>query len=390
MTEVAEQQYVPVPRSAESSAKPQVKRSAAVRRADSYESRTVAARPAISSASFGRDRRCAYARCHQPLPQQTGPGRPRRFCSPECRQRAGRHPRSIPTAPPPVLGKFSRRLRGAIKASGLKLGTIVRRMREEDGIEVSASTLSNWQCGNPPRRISVDDDERIYALERVLKVRRGELLLLLDQERPHRSAIRARRSLAKPDDEIDTLRRQLNQRGGTFGYITTAVSEVIRVGADHRELLRTVCQTVRAIEEGTVDCYWAFYSADMVGASTDVKGISGCRPGRYVPVGDIVAMELLFDRLLPRGASHTFQFGVVPRSYSPGEPCVRRSTGQPTLEQLDMIVQFDAPPAEAWTAEWPARGERPTKRERTALSEGAVQLHKPHPVPGIYGLGWSW
>ncbi len=95
-----------------------------------------------------------------------------------CRNRsetAGASVRAMRTAT-----AFNPRLRMAIKQSHLSLREISTRLLKQDGVQIGRSTLSNWQNNASPRR-GPTEDTRIYALERVLRLRRGELLLLLEE-----------------------------------------------------------------------------------------------------------------------------------------------------------------------------------------------------------------
>src|SRR5512133_1573466 len=166
MAQLQQAQFVATPRSTTDMADPHITRPMSERMIDSYETGSVAGWSAKSAPSFGRTGRCAYQPCNRTLPVQPGPGRPRRFCSSTCRRLAGKQARTAVQAPArrprPPLGSFSTRLRASIADRGLKLASIARRLHEEDGIDVSPSTLSNWQNGRPPRR-TPEDDERIYA-----------------------------------------------------------------------------------------------------------------------------------------------------------------------------------------------------------------------------------
>lgn len=357
---------------------------------DSYGSASSLDEGAQTTPSVIRPGYCAHRLCSRPLPPQDGPGRPRRFCSSKCRQQHGKQARTeaaaVPRPPRPLHGRFSERLRRAISDQNLKLATISRRLLEEDRLSVSPSTLSNWQNGQPPRR-NPEDDRRIQALERVLRLRSGELLMLLDLER-QTSRSRLNRPIPRPDSPIEALRASLNRRGGTSGYVTIQLTDTVTIDADWRERDRRVQVTVRAIENGVVDSYWAFYDADAVDSVTDFKVHSGCRIGRFVFAGELVAVELLFDRLLPLGGTHTFEFSVLARAGGVNEPHVRRAVSQPTFESLQMYVRFAVSPQAVWAAEWPTPEGPSIKGKALQIKNDTVDVSYAHPAIGMYGVEW--
>lgn len=342
---------------------------------------------------LGQRASCARAGCTEPLPAQAGPGRPRRFCSQECRRRSARASRKAkrPARPQPLTTKFSDTLRTAIQGSGLTLHGISAKLLAEDGVTVSTATLSNWQTGRAPSR-SQEVTARMYALERVLGLQRGKLLLLLDGDpsvQPVVVPIQPARRSSSPKSEISDLRGLADRLGRVDGYVTTAVTEQVRIGGDRKPHLSVVRQTVLAVGDDT-DCYWLFYSADDGGARTYVRPLKGCRPGRHLQRGDLVADELLFDKVLKRGESHTFTFRLDFHHRSQPSPLYRRSTGQPTVEKLDMTVMFDVQPRHVWKCVWHARGEAPVDPDPVVLVDGAAHVELTHPVPGMHGLRWTW
>jgi hypothetical protein len=268
----------------------------------------------------------------------------------------------------------------------MSLEVISAQLLELDGVVVSKSTLSNWQSGRPPRR-GAEEDERIYALERVLRLRRGELLLLLD-DRPARGGRAA--AAVSGDDETRPLRTFVGTLGGVSSCITIAVEERVHVAADRRPQQRVVRQTVRAVAENA-DCYWAIYSADATGPIVPpVKPLRGCRVGRLVPRGDLLAVELLFDRILKPGESHTFDFCIEEKDLTqPVREC-RRWAGPPALERLDMTVRFETPPRQVLAGQWRTRRDEIHGARPVPVVDGIARLRLSHPVPGMYGLTWRW
>lgn len=378
MTGVAEIGFVPMPRDGEPVANMQVNPPEVGAVGDSFGFAGTSVRGPNSG-----PRICARRGCERSVPPQTGPGARRIYCSPTCKKRAGSRASTRVAAPRRPVGDFGRRLREAIEDSSLKLATISRRLDEEDGVTVRPSTISNWQNGSLPRR-GIEDNTRIFALERVLGLRRSELFLLLSKERQNVVTPLARH---RPHDDIEAFKADVDRRGGVNGYVTTAIRDHVLIDVDRREKVRTVRQTIRAIESDRVDCYWAFYCADAIKTPADVRCVSGCRPGRFVTEGRFLGIELLFDQVVPLGGTHTFEFSVFPHGVP--EPFVRRATGSPALETLDMTVEFEAEPEELWLAEWETLTAPPRLRG-AGLTGRTVRLSHRDPVPGYVGMVWSW
>lgn len=114
------------------------------------------------------------------------------------------------------------------------------------------------------------------------------------------------------------------------------------------------------------------------------------RPRRLVPRGDLVAAELLFDRILKPGESHTFDFEIEERNLTQPVRDCRRWAGPPALERLAMTVQFDAPPRQVLSCQWRTRADQPHAARPVLVIDGVARLRLSHPVPGMYGLSWRW
>ena len=352
---------------------------------DSYTAAGTTGDDLVSEPMFGEPTRCARSECGRRLPPRTGPGRPRRFCSASCRHAARREERPAETrgtARPRLRSRFGAALRAAVARSGMSLQEISDSLAELDGVTVSRSTLSNWQCGREPHRGS-REDQRVYGLERVLQLRRGELLLLLED--PNRGE---RPELVGGDTEVRSLLRFTGQLGGTASTITIAVNDVLHV-VDGSPQKRTVTQKVRAIARNA-DCYWSVYAPDAAGPRVPFKPLRGCRLGRVVPRGELIAIEWLFDRVLEPGETHEFSFEFDERKLeAPVREC-RRWAGPPALETLRMSVVFDRPPREVLDCEWPRRGEQPHIARPVPVIDGVARIRRSHPVAGMYGLSWRW
>lgn len=330
---------------------------------------------------------------------QTGPGRPRRFCSQRCGRIAARRGSSAATSTrrPPLPNSFAHELRLAIERHDQPLHKIANALAR-DGVFISPAALSAWQRGfNQPRR-GTDHDGRVLALERELGLPSGRLLLLLgDSATPRRGRLptsRPEKAPARPtsvEDEVLRLRSHISRLGGVDAYLTTAIVERLHIGPEQIPIHCTIKQRVRAIYDD-VDCYWFLHSADQDTASTLVAATKGCRIGRQISWrSGLAAHELLFDRILGRGQAHVFEFTLTYEYISQPLPLFRRSIRQPPLEHLEMGVVFTDHPAQVWQCRWPRLPEAPVDvRRLEPRPDNSALLILRNPRPGTYGLRWEW
>lgn len=345
----------------------------------------------VSEPLFGERTRCARSGCGQPLARRTGPGRPPRFCSAQCRHAARRDDRSAPAArlavrPPRPPSRFGQVFRAAVKRAGVTLQDICELLQQQDQVTVSRSTLSSWQCGHTPRR-GPEEDKRIYALERVLRLRRGELLLLLEEAAGDGGAGPAQTG---GDDAVRALRVQAGQLGGVSNCILIAVEDDLRV-IDRKPQHRTIRQVVRAIAPNA-DCYWTIYAPDAAGPDVPFAPVHGCRIGRKVPQGDLIAVELLYDRILQPGETHRFTFRLDEQQLTQPVRDCRRWAGPPALESLQMSVTFDSTPLpkQVLACQWNTRNQLTRPGRPLQLIDRVARLRMTHPPAGMYGLSWKW
>lgn len=335
-------------------------------------------------------RPCQRDGCPNRFFRSPGRGRPRRFCSSSCR-RADRNgsgpPRSTPV-PPGFAGVLTQ----AIDRSRLTLSQIRDRIADEDGVLLARTTLHNWCTGTSPQR-RPQLHEQLYALERVLGLSRGTLLLLLDPYSPADDGTpTVPEPSAAPSTQIRTLRKQVSRLGGVDGYLTTQVSEQCAVSADRHRHSRQVVQTVLATSEYT-DCYWLFAAADHPEEDIEVSKLQSCRLGREIRQGDVRAKELLFGTTLRRGQKHTFGFRLtMPRAPRPIES-IRRWTsppGQPTLDHFELAVTFATQPRRVFESVWPTETSDPEDRRTVPFDAGTARMSLDHPAPAVVGLRWDW
>lgn len=337
----------------------------------------------------GKQTRCAHRNCGQSLVRRPGPGRPPRFCSDQCRHAARRDLAKVARTvrAPQAAVPFNAALREAVMDSRLSLQEISDLLRQQDRVQVARSTLSSWQCSTTPQRGPIED-ARIYALERVLQLRRGKLLLLLDADAANADG--GPPAQTGGDAEVRSLRARAGQLGGVRNCITIAVEDNLLV-AGRKPQHRTIQQKVRAIGSN-VDCYWTIYAPDVAGPEVRFDALQGCRIGRKVAQGDLVAVELLFDRILEPGEAHAFTFRVGEQQLTQPVRDFRRWAGPPALESLRMSVIFDGPvpPKRVLACQWTTREQLAGPSRQVQVLDGAARLWMSHPPAGMYGLSWKW
>lgn len=365
---------------------------------------------------------CRRLGCQTALPTRaSGAGRPAVYCSPRCRALAGHQreaakgTRRAARQQPAVRAAARRKTRlgaqlaKAITASPLTLEEISLRLRTDHGIGVSPATISTWTHGRLPRR-TAGDQKRIQALEQVLGRPAGELWLLLERDRQDRKAVTRRhapqasapqtsRAAGRPaaeEPEVDRLRQRLRELASSDDYVTTAVDELITIGRDRYEHRRRVRLTVRDLGGGRTDCYRLLYTPNPNSDNDKKPPIHrewACRVGRRVQgskTSGLAAAELLFDRVLDPGTSHTF--GYVEEGFRIGTPrrWVRRGVGHSSVDLVKMVVRFETSPAQVFTCQWAQQGQPPTTTVEIDLVDNTATLLLTKPAPGLHGLTWRW
>jgi len=351
-------------------------------------------------------RRCPI--CGSPVPELRHPdgrrrrGRPRVFCSPRCRLGDRRlSAGSDPGRRPLEVAAFAAAVRAAIARRGLPL----RELADElvgayPALASSVATLSAWQSGtSAPPHTDVGRD-RVLALERVLGLPLGELVLRM----PGGPAVPAPRPPTAAQQDGPVARRArlahlVGGLGGTRQVLVVTLAKEVLLDSTGRPQCARVAARVRAAQDG-VDRLW-YVDGDDPRLRPLVPATSGCRPGRRVPERGrpgpgLVATELVLDRTLGLGERHDVSLLVAyePRAGSvsvrPAETVVRQLVTHP-LESLDLGLGLDpaAPPGAVLTCRWRARdGAEVSRRELTVPGCRSYELVVADPAPG--GYGWRW
>ncbi|MBE1534827.1 hypothetical protein [Actinomadura algeriensis] len=307
--------------------------------------------------------------------------------------------------------EFAGALRQAIQASGLTLERVRHRL-ERSGVTVSVATLSYWQRGRSrPRSRAV-----VETLEGVLDVAPGTLTGLLDEPAPVAGAVArpvaGRGALAAgppagghasasglwPDPaRYAALVGQLD-RSGDHRLERIGVHDVYRLD----EAGRTWTLSVRAVLRAAGDDIDRVVCVHRTGpADREASGASGlaaaryCRPGRVRAGGDLVAFELVFDRVLSAGDTAVVEYDLGPVTV-PERAGPPRRYDRPfphPVQHYVAVVQFDGDrlPARCYgfTAE-AADGPRRRLGELWVGTSGSANLAVANVRRGIVGLEWEW
>jgi hypothetical protein len=347
--------------------------------------------------------------CERPLPRLRRGGRPSRFCSPECRAEARR-------ARSGVLGQvtptpFATALHRAVDGSGLSLRALEHRLADF-GVLVAASTVDDWRHGIRTPVEGTDTIGRMLALERVLGVPAGDLVVALERTRRGAPAPPPARGLAQITgsgsrsgselaQRLTTLQRRVAALSGRQVLLPVRVRYEHEIGLDRRPMRSTVSQVGRAAHDDVDRCW--FLHAFSRRLHADVHPATGCRLGRIMldrPSGpdDLVlaAVELLFDDLLVRGQwyelSFTVLFGHGHEERMP-EPALRQVQAEPS-ERVELRLTFPpgAGPARVWEHRWTPVPAFVETREPVAvpLDQHAATIVLTDCPPAAAGWTWEW
>ena len=223
-----------------------------------------------------------------------------------------RSPGPLPSAV--RFGPFHRALSEAVDHRGLSLSRLRAHLATR-GVSVAESTLSYWQRGlrhpSATRSLNV-----VRALESVLGLPSDSLVVLIG---PHRSPGEGDRRPSLPElqqswtetcallEELSGLPRA--EENADLDVVT--VVDVLNLTARGQTEEITSTMVVRARRSGPDSFLVTHQDEDGTDVTaTSVVAVDGCRMGRVrrsVPSAGMV-FELLFDRGLAEGETHTFAF----------------------------------------------------------------------------------
>ncbi|MBG6087826.1 hypothetical protein [Actinomadura viridis] len=286
-------------------------------------------------------------------------------------------------------GPFNVALHAAIRARGLSLEALRRRL-EEQGIAVSLSTLSYWQRGRTrPER--ADSLRAVRALEVILGLPRHSLLTLLKPaaERPAGPWLPVEELCPEPG--VRDLLDEIGERGERL--LTGLSLHDQHVIGPRRQLREVRSRAVFQAQQRGVDRWIAVYHHPH-GVLPSSRTARGCRFGRVRmdAASGLIAAELLFDRALGRGETYLLEYGFGFEETGPPVWEEGRGFRTPHHEFL-MEVRFHP-------SALPARCYRTWRPDaQTALKDSAdLRLsgyHSAHfiefGVPaGFHGMRWEW
>ncbi|WP_051791044.1 helix-turn-helix domain-containing protein [Amycolatopsis jejuensis] len=215
-------------------------------------------------------------------------------------------------------GPFHRALAEAVDRRGLSLSRL-RAHLAAHGVSVAESTLSYWQRGlrspSTPRSLDV-----VRALEAVLGLPPDSLVVLIG---PHRSGVEVDRRPSLPElqhswAETCALREELCATPGASENADLDVATVVdelALGAEGRTEEISSTMVVRARRPGPDSFLVTHQDEDGSDVTaTTIVAVDGCRVGRVRRSVQSAGMvfELLFDRSLAAGETHTFGFTLRP------------------------------------------------------------------------------
>ena len=280
---------------------------------------------------------------------------------------------------------FADALRRAIEARRLSLARITDHLAER-GVSVSAATLSYWQSGRsePGRKSSL---ATLPHLEAVLGLSPGELTCSLPgtRERAPRHAVCDLDTLWPGQPHAAVLGR-LDTSWDTH-LARVSVHDVLRIGADRRQVRLTVRQAMRARVDGP-DRRVVMHAQDDTGAELpQIRPVRGCGLGRveHDRAGGVVGAELLFFRPLRRGETVIVTYDVVSATPGPQEHAYTRRLRLPMREYL-LEVEFDPLALPASLVALTEGREHPI----TLDADHRAHLVHTDTAPGTAGIRWSW
>lgn len=360
-----------------------------------------------------RQVQCGRPACPNTFTPRPGPGRPRVYCSDQCRWSARRDPgyRDAGSLAEPA-SPFAAAVRSAIRESGLTLQQITNRLARQ-GHRISGPTLSGWQNGANLPPPSPDGRSRVLALERVLGLPPTALLEPWHRQRPESPPPRPLTLAGRPrphglQDRRGLLEEAIGVHGGALSrqsLVLTWQEEHYMVGADRWPLRSRVVLEAYPLRTG-IDRYWLPYSYHRDEAAVEVVPADGCQLGRTIREDDyspdlhdpepLAATELVFDRGLPLGRPHRFSF-TISHSYLPETVRLprrefRRLIGGPACRALVLSISFHRvePPALLRVCTW-SRPHDDVPSEYTERSNTHTDvLTLTNPPPGGYGWQWEW
>ncbi|HXH78308.1 XRE family transcriptional regulator [Nocardioides sp.] len=280
---------------------------------------------------------------------------------------------------------FAETLRLAIEDRGLGLDRI-RDHLEQRGVSVSIATLSYWRSGRsePGRKTSM---AAIPHLEEVLELDPGTLLqtLPLNRDRSRRTAVCGLDELWPESPQTDILGRLDTRWDAELDRVT--LHDILRIGADRRQVSLTVRQVMRARSDGPDRRVVLHTQDDTTVELPSLRILRGCKLGRVEgsrPDG-VIGAELLFPQPLRRGDTVIVEYEVVAAEPGALESEYLRRLPSP-LREYFLEVEFDRAAVPASVVALIEESARRVDLDRTHRGH----LVQTDAAPGTTGIRWSW
>lgn len=293
-------------------------------------------------------------------------------------------------------GPFETALDAAIRASGLSMERIQRRLADR-GVAVSITALSYWRRGRSrPER--PQSRRAVRLLEELLGLPSDSLVSLLGPQRPRgRWLGRGDTSLAPTRlwQGYQSLSGLLDDMGNTDdGLARVAVHERFEIDAAGAESRWTASLVLRAERENVDRCVVITRGDEPERPLAQLTDVRNARIGRVRtdPAVPITVTELLLDRVLSTGETAVVEYtGAYPTSGRATEECGRGFRTAASLYTLEVSFHPSRVPVRCYRcAGTTATGSLPVLGPVWISPAGRAHMVVQDAAPGFHSLRWEW
>jgi hypothetical protein len=293
-------------------------------------------------------------------------------------------------------GPFATALDAAIRASGLSMERIQRRLADR-GVAVSITALSYWRRGRSrPER--PQSRRAVRLLEELFGLAPDSLVSLLGPQRPRgRWVARGDTSLAPTRlwQDYQSLSGLLDDMGNTDdGLARVAVHERFEIDAAGAEARWTACLVLRAERENVDRCMVITRGDEPERPLPELTDVRNARVGRVRtdPSVPITVTELLLDRVLSTGETAVVEYtGVYGASGRATDECGRGFRTAPSLYTLEVSFHPSRVPVRCYRcAGTAATGSLPVLGPVWISPAGRAHMVVQDAAPGFHSLRWEW
>ncbi|MFR9676202.1 hypothetical protein [Streptomyces sp. TR06-5] len=294
-------------------------------------------------------------------------------------------------------GPFETALDAAIRASGLSMERIQRRLADR-GVAVSVTALSYWRRGRSrPER--PQSRRAVRLLEELLALPADSLVSLLGPQRPRGrwAAGRAPTRLAPTRlwQGYQSLSGLLDDMGDNDdGLANIAVHERFEIDASGAESRWTASLVLRAERENVDRCVVITRGEEPERPLPRLTDVRNARIGRVRtdPSVPMTVSELLLDRVLSTGETAVVEYtGAYPTSGRPTQECGRGFRTAASLYTLEVSFHPSRVPVRCYRCAGPtATGSLPVLGPAWISPTGQVHMVVQDAGPGFHSLRWEW